>query len=161
MKIAFTGTRNLDSEAIEPIWEWLFEIPYKSHEWHVGDANGIDELVRNFAQYLDIKLVVHEVIYFEKWGFAERSQRLINSLNKGDLLIAFPNKECPKICTPKNFFSGHGSGTWGTIAYAKKREIQIQLFPLVELCGDRSAKLPLPGWLTDEQESESRQLTLF
>ncbi len=108
MKIAFTGTRNLDSEAIEPIWEWLFEIPYKSHEWHVGDANGIDELVRNFAQYLDIKLVVHEVIYFEKWGFAERSQRLINSLNKGDLLIAFPNKECPKICTPKNFFSGHG-----------------------------------------------------
>jgi len=86
-----------------------------------------------------------------KGGFAKRSMEMIDgAIAAGNeqsaiacgakTLLAFPNKPCPKDCTPKKPFNGHGSGTWGTIAYAKKKGLQVQLHPL-------TADAKPPDWL--------------
>ncbi len=146
MNFAFTGPRKLSEKEKLAVCGHLLNIP-QCHHWHVGDASGLDELVRQFAATLPIRLTIHEVIHRQPWGFAERSQRMINQLTHQDKLIAFPNKPCPDGCFPTSPFSGHGSGTWGTMAYAAKRNIEVQVFPLVDI--------DLPQWLG------LKQLNLF
>jgi len=92
------------------------------------------------------KATVHCIQGNQSWHFAERSQRMVDAVGAGGVLYAFPNKPCPPRCTPNQPFSGHGSGTWGTIAYAKKKGLEIELHPL-------SADAQTPNWL--------RQLSLF
>ncbi|NES69359.1 MAG: hypothetical protein F6K24_31085 [Okeania sp. SIO2D1] len=143
MNFAFTGPRKLNEQELIAVWNHLFDIPYKLHHWHVGDAKGLDETVQRFAATLAIKLTIHEVTHHQPWGFAERSQRMVNQLGPEDKLIAFPNKPCPESCSPTSPFCGHGSGTWGTMAYAAKHNIQIQVIPLVDI--------DLPPWLNHQQ----------
>jgi len=119
--------------------------------WHLGDAKGVDSIVAKQAQeqgntvtsyYTDKKL--------GKGGFAKRSMEMIDGAIAcgAKTLLAFPNKPCPIDCTPKKPFNGHGSGTWGTIAYAKKKGLEIELHPL-------TADAQTPNWLTGlKQENE-------
>ncbi len=154
MKIAFTGPRHLpETEAAKverDLWSFIVN---QEAEWHVGDAPGLDLLIREAAVNYNLPLVIHEVVHKQRWGFAERSQRMIGAIatSPDSWLYAFPNKLCPEGCTSKNPFSGHGSGTWGTVAYAKKKNVNIYLFPLVKL-------QKLPSWLNEEPP---KQLSLF
>jgi hypothetical protein len=104
----------------------------------VGDANGVDKIARDF---FGDRCSIFKVEGFQKWHFAARSQRMADA---SDRLIAYPNQPCPDKCTPKAPFSGHGSGTWGTIAYAVKTGLPVQVVPLV--------KLKLPDWLAPYPE---------
>ncbi|NJL65498.1 MAG: hypothetical protein HC903_31600, partial [Methylacidiphilales bacterium] len=128
-------------------------------DWHVGDAPGLDALVRRVAADYDKQLTVYEVEGTEKWHFAARSKRMVDAIaNLPDpWLYAFPNKLCPDGCKPCKSPSGQGSGTWLTIAYAKYRGLQIRIFP--QFSTQLEDKSWLPQWLKDEPEN--KQLNLF
>lgn len=109
----------------------------------VGDAKGLDALVADcYEGKTDV--TVHHVEGRERWHYAQRSQRMIDAAAK---LTAYPNKPCPENCTPKKPFSGHGSGTWGTIAYAVKKGLDVEIVAL-------DGTTP-PSW------ANQRQLTLI
>jgi hypothetical protein len=154
MKIAFTGSRTITDADVKNIYNDLdyFICSQPAEEWHVGDAPGLDALIREAAPKYNKPLIIHRVTSHQKWAFAERSMRMIDAISSSPdpWLYAFPNKACPDKCSPKNPFSGHGSGTWGTIAYAKKKGLKIYFFPL--------NKFNLPGWL---HEPKYEQLSLF
>jgi hypothetical protein len=86
---------------------------------------------------------VYRVEGKERWHYQARSKRLVEALRElGGTLYAYPNKPKPAGLTPNNW---QGSGTWGTIAYAQSRGVQVQI-------------TPLPGL---ELEEEPAQLTLW
>jgi len=139
--ICFSGSRRLTPTQRDRAQTILTTITIPSKKWHVGDAAGLDALVRDYNP----EATVHRIQGNQSWHFAERSQRMVDAVGAGGVLYAFPNKPCPPRCTPNQPFSGHGSGTWGTIAYAKKKGLEIELCPLISL--------ETPNWL--------RQLSLF
>lgn len=145
MKIAFSGARKIEPTE-ESLVLWVLAAVENQGSVLVGCAPGVDKLVRENCP----TATVYRVKGARKWHFAARSQQMIDD---ADLLYAFPNKPCPDTCTPKAPFSGHGSGTWGTIAYAKKRGVQVVVHPLVWS--------PLPSWLVAAPESMPEQLALF
>lgn len=148
MKIAFSGSRYIPTHYQQ---QAIAEIEkYKNSPVLVGDAKGLDALVRNTIK----NAVVFYVEGHQKWHFATRSQRMIDA---ADRLIAFPLKNCPAKCTPQAPFSGHGSGTWGTIAYARKQGLPIEIIFLNRQMTDT------PSWLTGEPlpTPKTGQLTLF
>ncbi|WP_024547002.1 hypothetical protein [Picosynechococcus sp. NKBG15041c] len=123
MKIAFSGPRKLTKNEVNQV---LVLLPTNPEAVAVGDAKGLDALVvENYTGKTDITM--YHVEGRERWQYAARSQRMINDATA---LIAFPNKPCPDICTPAKPFSGHGSGTWGTIAYAIKKGIPVTIHAL-------------------------------
>lgn len=156
MEIAFTGPRQLTKAEKKKIYQYLLsEISHQQGNWHVGDAPGLDNFIKRAANYFNKNLTLYEVEGTQKWHFAERSQRMINAIAPNGTLYAFPNKHCPEKCSPKNPFNGHGSGTWGTIAYAKKKQLKIQIFPLFTL-----EKYLDTSWYPDWIK-EPEQLKLF
>ena len=143
-KIAFTGSRRVTEAQSKQVWQRLLKLP-RDCQWHVGDADGVDRLVRTFAQEFQIDLVVHRVTGYERWAFAERSQRMIKAIadSPESLLIAFPNKPCPDKCRPAKSFNGHRSGTWGTISFAKHKGLDIDIFPLLTIRGKEEIRVKL------------------
>lgn len=151
-KIAFTGPRKIDPREQTIIYRFLNGLQSEGKDWYVGDAEGLDDFVRRAHKYYrdeknlgDLqRFFVSERERGNKYAYAKRSTAMIDAA-KGGTLIAFPNKPCPEKCTPSTPFSGHGSGTWGTVAYAKKLGLEIQIVKL--------ADIDLPTWLTSEQLS--------
>ncbi|MFK0730414.1 MAG: hypothetical protein ACIWVG_04455 [Gloeotrichia echinulata HAB0833] len=151
MQIAFTGVRHLTKSQEDLIYKHFSDISAYEAQWHVGDAPGLDALVRKLAT--DCKtLTVYEVKGHQKWHFAERSKRMVDAIAnlENPWLYAFPNKLCPDGCKPCKSPNGNGSGTWLTIAYAHYRGVQIQIFPL--------EAITFPKWLEAPQQ---KQLKLF
>ena len=147
--IGFTGTRFLDGKASGAVQKVLVS-HLNSNQWVVGDARGVDSLVRSYGDIYHISLRVFRVpLNPEPWDFANRSLRMVEYLASLDgVLVAFPNKPCPNCCVPCAKPKGGGSGTWLTIAAAKHQGLEIEIHPLTE-------SLILPGWLSQ------RQLKLF
>ena len=153
---AVTGARGITPEQNETIR--MAVQAYAGGSWHIGDARGTDATTTQQAQQQGDTVTTY---YADKGlaraGYAVRSMRMIDgaiasgselrSIAQGaKKLLAFPNKPCPDDCTPKKPFCGHGSGTWGTVAYAKKKGLEIELHPL-------TATAKTPDWL--------KQLSLF
>ncbi len=136
MNICFSGARKLTPTQRDRAQAILTTITIPSQQWHVGDAAGLDALVRDYNP----EATVHRIQGNQSWHFAERSQRMIDAVGAGGVVYAFPNKPCPPQCSPNQPFSGHGSGTWGTIAYAKKKGLEVELHPL-------TANAKTPDWL--------------
>ncbi|NBD32804.1 MAG: hypothetical protein GVY17_07540 [Cyanobacteria bacterium] len=138
---AVTGARGTTPEQNETIRNAV-----KAHvggSWHIGDATGADATATTQAQQQGDTVTTY---YADKGlaraGYAVRSMRMIDgAIAQGaKKLLAFPNKPCPAECTPKKPFNGHGSGTWGTIAYAKKKGLEVEIYPL-------SPTAKTPDWL--------------
>ncbi len=158
-RILFTGPRKLlvdqREKVLQVAHQYLPENLGENCMWVVGDAPGVDTMTGNLAKdkgchYL--RLVVKQELLnnaaTKKWAYAERSQRMVNSLSAGDIAVGFPNKPCPEECKPSSPWKGGGSGTWGTLAASKAVEgVEVISYPL----GDFS----LPDWL------RYQQLTLF
>lgn len=140
MKICVTGPRKVtiyQQKSLTQIVEEHFKSP--DVVLNVGDAHGVDYIVYNIALAKDIKtnkFIVQDKT--SKFSYAKRSMRMVDA-TLGGTLLAFPNKECPPKVTPANAFCGSGSGTWGTIAYAKHKGLAIKVHPLVQIS--------LPSWL--------------
>jgi hypothetical protein len=108
----------------------------------VGDAPGVDQLVRDLASTESINVKIFEATSFVRYELQARSMRMIDWLAQQDngVLLAFVNKECPVGLTVKSW---KGSGSWGTARYAVNKGICVELFPLIELAN-------LPSWLQEQ-----------
>jgi hypothetical protein len=151
--IGFTGTRKVSHSKVLFVIDRLAEIANSeldeanSQKWLVGDAAGIDALVANAAEYHEKECEIFKVEGNARYEFAKRSKRMIDVLRQDEsVLIAFPDKDCPRKCTPQHP-DGCGSGTWLTCAYAAKFDIPIFFYPLYQI--------ELPEW------TKSKQLLIF
>ena len=153
MDIAFTGTRKLINNQNKIVWGRLEQLLELNSNWFVGEALGVDAVVRLAANRYNNPLTVFEVQGKQRYAFAQRSKRMIDAIapSKNKKLIAFANKNCPKGCKPSKSPSGKGSGTWLTIAYAYHLNIDVEIIFLED-------SLELPCWL---QQSEPKQLSLW
>lgn len=153
MNIAFTGTRKLINNQNKIVWNKLESLLELNSNWYVGDALGVDAVVRLAANRYNNPLTIFEVQGKQRYEFAKRSKRMIDAIatSQNKKLIAFVNKNCPEGCTPSKNPSGKGSGTWLTIAYAHYLNIDTEIIFLEDL-------LELPCWL---QQSEPKQLSLW
>lgn len=143
--IGISGSRSISDEQVELI-KAHFSVYNADERIAVGDANGVDALARDF--FGDRCTVFHKEGN-QKWHFAARSQRMADSATQ---LYAYPDKACPDTCTPQKPFSGHGSGTWGTIAYAVKTGKPVKVIPI------SSDAANMPSWLTSPPPE---QISLF
>lgn len=142
----FTGPRKLTYAEACKIGQTLTNL--KGETYHVGDAPGADAVVRDMVERG--KRRVYETEGKKPWQLAQRSKLMVDECAKlgNAKLIAYPNKPCPEGVKPTKNFSGKGSGTWGTIAYAKYLGVEIELHWL-------EPGLTKPDWMKTEQ------LTLF
>ena len=164
MQLIFTGTRKVLSEVQVEIIESAL-VPCLSYRWHVGDCpTGVDAWVRSANP---------EAIVYRKQSLQEmknpaiRSKRMIDEallLGGEKVLLSFPDRECPNGCKPSRSFSGKGSGTWGTTAYAyHRKDFKVLVFPLVSIHPPEWYEIPAEcsggSWLQPEPVYE--QLSLF
>lgn len=152
-QICFTGSRKLTSNAKEQVLHRLSKMRDREAPWHVGDAFGVDKTVIDFAEKYCKEYTLYSREGNQKYHFAQRSKRMILSAREAAsdgevILIAFPDKPCPINCSPAKPFSGSGSGTWETIAFARSFQITVAVFSLYpEWRGET------PDWVFDTQLS--------
>ena len=147
MNLCATGPRTLTPEqtsAVSIITNGYISsarLQSKSNfELHVGDAKGVDYIASKVGRELGVPTKVHIVSKkYIKAGYARRSMEMVDNC-LGGIILGFPNKICPEEVTPNNAFCGSGSGTWGTLAYAKKKGLKLLIFPLFE-------EIELPTWV--------------
>lgn len=146
MLYGFTGPRALTPAQTEAAASEIGSALARAGAVAVGCAAGVDELAREQAAELGLPLAI-----FEAAGenpamphaakLQARSKRMVRALAaNGGTLLALPNKPCPQGLTPDRW---QGSGTWGTVAYAHKLGVRVELAPLV--------RVPLPDWLAEKQ----------
>lgn len=141
--IGITGTRKLERGQTKLVIASLRQLA--AEEWHVGDAAGVDRLGRMVAFAEGATLHEYKAGGHEPWQLQERSKRMLDNLvARGGTLHAYPNKPCPAGLHPKRCTSWLGSGTWGTVCYAKSKGVKVELHPLTE---DAIA----PDWMQQEQ----------
>jgi len=139
MHIGVTGPRKLTPAQEDWLRGQLAQILEDCY-LHVGDAEGVDKLARQLKRG---PKTVYRVEGKEPWHYQARSKRMVEALAKnGGVLYAYPNKPCPTGLTLNCW---KGSGTWGTITYAKTLGVPVHI-------------TPLPG--TDLEE-EPQQLALW
>ena len=145
MVIGVTGPRKLTDEqaqqAAYELWE-IWNYGGQTCPWLVGCAAGLDELARQTCE--SQQLTLYTAAGRQPWQLQARSKRLVEALAaQGGTLHAWPNKPCPAGLTAKSW---KGSGTWGTVAYAKQLGVKVELHPLTE-------GLELPDWWAAKQMS--------
>ncbi len=137
MIVSFTGWRGWsDAAFIQRTIEDLFgrhaiegrqSVPLQVR---VGDAEGVDAIVRTFIAGMDASLMT---VYFADWttqgkaAGAIRNKRMLlgddvfdpSPKVPTDLLVAFPQ--------PGRIFSTKGSGTWNCIGQAQYRGIEVRI----------------------------------
>lgn len=120
----------------------------RGESWHVGDAAGADKVARDYLRNQGENLRTYYTEGYKPYQLAQRSKRMVDECAKlgNAKLIAYPNKPCPDGVKPSKNFNGKGSGTWGTIAYAKHLGLEIELHWLTE-------GLTEPDWLRQTQLS--------
>jgi hypothetical protein len=135
----YTGTRKLTYGQGCKVEAKLAEITAKHwgedwHTHHVGDANGVDALVRRYLAGLSYSPTIYCAEGRQPWQLAARSKRMVEECRQlgNAKLIAYPNRPCPAGVKPGKNFNGQGSGTWGTIAYAKHLGLEIEVIWLCE-----------------------------
>ena len=95
----------------------------------VGCARGVDEFFR--AQFPSAS--VFRVSGSTRGAFAARSVSFVSALaSSGGVLVSFPSSPCPVGLLPSSYssraFSGLGSGTWASLAFAVGRGVQCFVF---------------------------------
>lgn len=156
MEIAFTGTRSTNSKQALIVKDKLQEIAQIDATWHVGDAMGVDALVRIEARRLAKELNIYVCQGKERYEFAKRSKSMIDAIaGTYNKLYAFVNKSCPAGCKPCRNPNGQGSGTWLTVAYAYYLGVPVELIFLED-------GLVAPDWLdVPAPVSKYQQLSLW
>lgn len=84
----------------------------------VGDASGLDAVVRIFAE--GKKISIFKIALEGKRAFAERSERMVRAIaDQEGILLAYPCRSCPEELKPcSNPFMDKGSGTWAAASMA-------------------------------------------
>jgi hypothetical protein len=95
----------------------------------VGCARGVDEFFRGCFPTAE----VFRVSGSSRGAFAARSVSFVQSLaTSGGVLVSFPSSPCPVGLLPSSSssraFSGFGSGSWASLAFAVGRGVQCFVF---------------------------------
>ncbi|MGL5125801.1 MAG: hypothetical protein ACRC6U_07405, partial [Fusobacteriaceae bacterium] len=122
--IGFSGSRSVLPPSSQI---YALKTKFPTQKIIVGDCRGTDALIQKTFKNNNLQIVKRK---FEgKGSFVERSLRFLKILTyeENAALFAYPGREVrnrkgskplkptPK---PKEAFSGHGSGTWATVALA-------------------------------------------
>lgn len=135
--VGFTGSRKGF-----PV-QWLVKavalsVLHCGHSVAVGCAAGVDAVVRRFCPSAQVFNVASpgagSGLSFAA-ALARRSQLMVQACS---ILVGFASVTCPAGVSPSNHFSGGGSGTWASIAYAISQGVRVFVFP--------AAGVPLPAW---------------
>jgi hypothetical protein len=133
----------------------------------VGCARGVDECVRGLFPSASVFAVASG-----RWGsgrgaFAGRSVAFVRALAAGGgVLLSFPSAACPSGLLPSASsgacFSGRGSGSWASLAFALGLGLPCAVFlPAGVPCPVGWGLVPVgAGWFVPAAPSSS-QLSLF
>lgn len=145
--IAISGVRKLTDNQASIVRTELWQLLRNTTELYVGDATGVDAIAIAYAEEMGCFVREFRAGGFEPWQLQARSKRMVDELAKrGGTLHAFPNKSCPAGLHPQRCTSWLGSGTWGTMCYAKNKGLEVVLHSL-------TADATSPFWLKPFQMS--------
>lgn len=135
--VGFSGSRSPSSAAALALSELLPLVPARGCRVSVGCAAGVDSLVRSFfrsSPSLLVFSVASEGSLQEGFprqaklpcrfgvgrsAFARRSVACVRSVARSGVLVALPSAPVPPAgVRPRRSFSGGGSGSWGSVAFA-------------------------------------------
>ena len=132
VSVGFSGSRSLSPAASAALSSLLPLVP-AGVRVSVGCAAGADLAVRSWFAGSPSLLVFR--VGSGRFGvgrsaFARRSCRCVSSVAAGSrgLLVVVPVGGCPAGVVPSRFFSGRGSGSWGSAAFALGRGRRVLLW---------------------------------
>ena len=123
VSVGFSGSRSLSPAAAAALSALLPLVP-SGVRVSVGCAAGADALVRSwFGGSVLLFSVASGRFGSGRAAFARRSSRCVSSVAAGSrgLLVVVPVGACPAGVAPSRSFSGRGSGSWGSLAFALGR----------------------------------------
>jgi len=138
--VGFTGSRN-PSPALSNL---AATVAKTIHSYGVpvavGCASGVDKVVRSSVPVSR----VFRAAGSQPWQLARRSAFMVGAVaapsKQPRYIMAFPSSACPAGLVPSSSasacFSGKGSGTWATVAYAVGLGVPVVVF----------GSAPLPAW---------------
>lgn len=135
--IGFTGSRK-GFEDIQLVKTVALSVFKAGHSVSVGCARGVDALIRKFipaAQVFRVASPAAGSVSSAAQALARRSMSMVNSCS---VLVGFASVACPVGVSPSHSFSGGGSGTWASIAYAISKGLRVFIFV--------ASDISLPAW---------------
>ena len=132
VSVGFSGSRSLSPAASAALSALLPLVP-AGVRVSVGCAAGADALVRSWfggAASVLLFSVASGRFGSGRSAFARRSCRCVLSVAAGSrgLLVVVPVGGCPAGVVPSRSFSGRGSGSWGSLAFALGRGRRVLLW---------------------------------
>lgn len=130
--IGFSGSRSVPcAESAAAVRRAVAAVP-ASVPVVVGCAAGVDELVRSLCPGARVFSVL-TVGFSGRGAFARRSQLCVESVAvPGGVWVSFPSGPCPAGLLPSasapRCFSGFGSGSWASLAFAAGLGVACLLF---------------------------------
>ena len=123
--VGFSGSRSPSPVASAALSALLPSVP-AGVRVSVGCARGVDLAVRSFfagSPSLLVFSVASGRFGVGRSAFARRSSRCVLSVAAGSAgaLVVVPSGACPAGVVPSRSFSGRGSGSWGSAAFAVGR----------------------------------------
>ena len=133
VSVGFSGSRSLSGSGLLALRSLLSFVPRSGCRASVGCAAGADLLVRSvLAGFPGLLLfsVASGRFGVGRAAFARRSSRCVLSVAAGSrgLLVVVPGGACPAGVVPSRSFSGGGSGSWGSAAFALGRGRRVLLW---------------------------------
>ncbi len=131
--VGFSGSRSPSPAAASALSALLPSVP-AGVRLSVGCALGVDSAVRSFfgsSPSLLVFSVASGRFGVGRSAFARRSSRCVSSVAAGSrgLLVALPSAPVPPAgVVPSRSFSGGGSGSWGSVAFALGRGRRVLLW---------------------------------
>ncbi len=129
--VGFTGSRFISSEVKKQVSQLAISCVLEGHTIAVGCAIGTDHAVRLAVP--DAK--IFQANGHKPWQLVQRSQGLVQAVVASGgfrAMVGFSTKPCPPglvpSASPSGCFYGHGSGTWGTLAFAKGMGVPIFIY---------------------------------
>ena len=135
--VGFTGSRHGFNSA-QFVQTVAKSVSLAGHSVAVGCASGVDALVRQAcpnAQVFKVASPGAGLPVSMSVALARRSMAMVSACS---VLVGFASVSCPSGVSPSRHFSGGGSGTWASIAYAVSQGKRVFVF-----CGEG---VSLPVW---------------
>lgn len=135
--IAFTGSRKgfNNKTLVQTIAR---SVATAGHCVLVGCASGVDALIRSVVPTAKVFAVASPSAGSVCTPAAALARRSMSMVAACSVLVGFASVSCPSGVSPSRHFSGGGSGTWASIAYAVSQGKRVFVF-----CGEG---VSLPVW---------------
>lgn len=117
--VGFSGSRSVVPSVLSSVCS---AVASSGASVFVGCAGGVDGFVRSFFPSARV-FSVASVGFSGRGAFARRSASFVSALaSAGGCLVSFPSSPCPSGLLPSpsasRCFSGFGSGSWASLAFA-------------------------------------------